>query len=74
MPGLADLTPREREVLALIATGGSNAEIAEELVLGETTVKTHVASVLMKLDLRDHVEAVVLADESGIATPGRGPA
>ena len=69
-PGLDDLTDRETEVLMAMARGMSNSEIAEKLFVGETTIKTHVGRVLMKLGLRDRVQAVVAAYESGVVRPG----
>jgi len=70
--GLDLLTERELEVLRLLATGKSNAELATQLFLGEGTIKTHVSHVLSKLGLRDRVQAVVFAYESGLVEPGHG--
>ena len=73
-PGLEELTPREVEVFHLVAQGKCNAEIAAELIIAETTVKTHVARMMMKLGVHDRVQAVVLAYELGVVAPRRRPA
>lgn len=70
-PSLDDLTPRELEVFRLLATGMSNSEIATELFVSETTIKTHVTRILLKLGVRDRVQAVVVAYETGLVTPRR---
>ena len=70
-PSLSELTPRELEVFRLLATGMSNSEIASELIVSETTIKTHVTRILLKLGVRDRVQAVVVAYETGLVTPRR---
>ena len=72
-PAVAELTPREQEVLALLVRGLSNPEICEQLVISEATAKTHVAHILQKLRLRDRVQAVIYAYESGLVAPGSIP-
>ncbi len=72
-PVLDELTPRELEILQLVARGLSNTEIADQLVVSSTTIKTHVARVLMKLALRDRIQAVVFAYENGVIRPGAEP-
>jgi DNA-binding NarL/FixJ family response regulator len=68
---IAELTPREMEILLLVARGMSNAEIADTLIIGEATVKTHVTRVLMKLGVRDRIQAIVLAYETGVIKPNQ---
>jgi DNA-binding NarL/FixJ family response regulator len=69
-PAVAELTPREQEVLSLMVRGHSNPEICQQLVISEATAKTHVAHILQKLGLRDRVQAVIYAYESGLVAPG----
>jgi DNA-binding NarL/FixJ family response regulator len=68
---IAELTPREMEIFLLVASGMSNAEIADTLIIGEATVKTHVTRVLMKLGVRDRIQAIVLAYETGVIKPSQ---
>jgi DNA-binding NarL/FixJ family response regulator len=70
---LAGLTPREREILTLVASGLSNDEIAERLVISPATAKTHVNRTMMKLGARDRAQLVIIAYETGLITPGRNP-
>jgi DNA-binding NarL/FixJ family response regulator len=73
MPDLDELSPREVEVLRLLAAGSTNAQIADALVVSDATVKTHVSNILTKLRLRDRIHAVIYAYESGVVRPGANP-